>query len=191
MCTRSSVPSVIAQVANGSDCESNQLSTRWWNSWVSIERATKTLPSSSHIHYPIASASDSMRATSAEVKGTRPLDIGKHRLVRDKSTCRYGVTVSSRRRAAIKRSNSSFSFGGSDSTAASISARVVTTKAYHINIAANKEFHSYQAPVPTTKILAISHFMDTPMTPAQLAQIMPHEVHDTVNAYLAGKIDQW
>jgi hypothetical protein len=29
------------------------------------------------------------------------------------------------------------------------------------------------------------------MTPAQRAQIMPHEVHDTVNAYLAGKIDQW
>ena len=34
-------------------------------------------------------------------------------------------------------------------------------------------------PVPTTKILAISHFMGTPMTPAQRAQIMPHEVHDT------------
>ena len=46
-------------------------------------------------------------------------------------------------------------------------------------------------PVPTTKILAISHFLGTPMTPAQRAQIMPHEVHDTVNAYLAGKIDQW
>ena len=46
-------------------------------------------------------------------------------------------------------------------------------------------------PVPTTKILAISHFMGTPMTPAQRAQIMPHEVHDTVNAYLAGTIDQW
>jgi len=46
-------------------------------------------------------------------------------------------------------------------------------------------------PVPTTKILAISHFIGTPMTPAQRAQIMPHEVHDTVNAYLAGKIDQW
>src|SRR5258705_12207092 len=46
-------------------------------------------------------------------------------------------------------------------------------------------------PVPTTKILAISHFVGTPMTPAQRAQIMPHEVHDTVNAYLAGKIDQW
>jgi hypothetical protein len=46
-------------------------------------------------------------------------------------------------------------------------------------------------PVPTTKILAISHFVGTPMTSAQRAQIMPHEVHDTVNAYLAGKIDQW
>jgi hypothetical protein len=39
-------------------------------------------------------------------------------------------------------------------------------------------------PVPTTKILAISHFIGTPMTPAQRAQIMPKEVHDTVNAYL-------
>ncbi len=46
-------------------------------------------------------------------------------------------------------------------------------------------------PVPTTKILAISHSMGAPMTPAQRAQIMPHEVHDTVNAYLDGKIDQW
>jgi hypothetical protein len=45
--------------------------------------------------------------------------------------------------------------------------------------------------VPTTKILAISHFIGTPMTSAQRAQIMPHEVHETVNAYLAGKIDQW
>jgi hypothetical protein len=26
---------------------------------------------------------------------------------------------------------------------------------------------------------------------ARRAQIMPHQVHDTVNAYLAGKIDQW
>ena len=46
-------------------------------------------------------------------------------------------------------------------------------------------------PVPTTKILAISHFMGTPITAAHRARIMPHEVHDTVNAYLAGKIDQW
>ena len=27
--------------------------------------------------------------------------------------------------------------------------------------------------------------------PGVVAAIMPHEVHDTVNAYLAGKIDQW
>jgi hypothetical protein len=46
-------------------------------------------------------------------------------------------------------------------------------------------------PVPTTKILAISHFTGTPMSPAQRAKLMPHEVHDTVNAYLEGKIDQW
>ena len=46
-------------------------------------------------------------------------------------------------------------------------------------------------PVPTTKILAISHSMGAPMTAEQRATIMPHEVHDTVNAYLDGKIDQW
>ncbi len=45
--------------------------------------------------------------------------------------------------------------------------------------------------VPTTKVLAISHSMGAPMTPEQRASIMPHEVHDTVNAYLDGKIDQW
>ena len=45
-------------------------------------------------------------------------------------------------------------------------------------------------PVPTTKIRAISHFIGT-LPPAQRAQIMPREVHDTVNAYLEGKIDQW
>jgi hypothetical protein len=45
--------------------------------------------------------------------------------------------------------------------------------------------------VPTTKILAISHPIGAPMTPEQRAQIMPHEVRDTVAAYLAGKIDQW
>ena len=39
-------------------------------------------------------------------------------------------------------------------------------------------------PVPTTKIPAISHFVGAPMTRAQRAEIMPHEVHDTVNAYL-------
>ncbi|MEO8895595.1 MAG: hypothetical protein ABI450_06925 [Rhizomicrobium sp.] len=47
------------------------------------------------------------------------------------------------------------------------------------------------AAVPTTKVLAISHSMGAPMTPEQRASIMPHEVHDTVNAYLDGKIDQW
>ncbi len=46
-------------------------------------------------------------------------------------------------------------------------------------------------PVPTTKILAISHSTGTPLTPDQRAAIMPHEVHDTVDAYLNGKIDQW
>jgi hypothetical protein len=46
-------------------------------------------------------------------------------------------------------------------------------------------------PVPTTKIPAISHFIGTPTTPAQRAQIMLHEVHDTLNACLAVKIDQW
>jgi hypothetical protein len=45
--------------------------------------------------------------------------------------------------------------------------------------------------VPTTKILAISHSMGAPMTAEQRATIMPHEVRDTVAAYLSGKIDQW
>lgn len=45
--------------------------------------------------------------------------------------------------------------------------------------------------VPTTKILAISHPMGAPMTAEQRATIMPHEVRDTVAAYLSGKIDQW
>jgi hypothetical protein len=45
--------------------------------------------------------------------------------------------------------------------------------------------------VPTTKILAISHPMGAPITAEQRAAIMPHEVRDTVAAYLSGKIDQW
>jgi len=45
--------------------------------------------------------------------------------------------------------------------------------------------------VPTTKILAISHPMGAPITAEQRATIMPHEVRDTVAAYLSGKIDQW
>lgn len=44
--------------------------------------------------------------------------------------------------------------------------------------------------VPTTKILAISHPMGAPMTAQQRATIMPHEVRETVAAYLSGKIDQ-
>jgi hypothetical protein len=47
------------------------------------------------------------------------------------------------------------------------------------------------APVPTTKILAISHSIGAPMSAEQRAQIMPREVRETVGAYLAGKIDQW
>src|SRR3984957_16770856 len=45
--------------------------------------------------------------------------------------------------------------------------------------------------VPTTKILAISHPLGAPITAEQRAAIMPHEVRDTVAAYLSGKIDQW
>jgi hypothetical protein len=45
--------------------------------------------------------------------------------------------------------------------------------------------------VPTTKILAISHPTNTPMTAEQRASIMPNEVRATVGAYLNGKIDQW
>ncbi len=45
--------------------------------------------------------------------------------------------------------------------------------------------------VPTTKILAISHPTNTPMTAEQRAAIMPNEVRATVGAYLSGKIDQW
>jgi hypothetical protein len=45
--------------------------------------------------------------------------------------------------------------------------------------------------VPTTKILAISHPTSVVLTPEQRAAIMPHEVRETVAAYLAGKIDQW
>ncbi|MGH6829097.1 MAG: hypothetical protein ACREFW_09335 [Rhizomicrobium sp.] len=45
--------------------------------------------------------------------------------------------------------------------------------------------------VPTTKILAISHFEGAPMTAAERAAIMPQEVRATLAAYLSGKIDQW
>src|ERR1700758_5055157 len=43
---------------------------------------------------------------------------------------------------------------------------------------------------PTTKILAIGTI--TPgVDPAKVFAILPDEVRDTVNLYLAGKIDQW
>jgi hypothetical protein len=45
-------------------------------------------------------------------------------------------------------------------------------------------------PVPTTKILALGHLT---VARAELAKqkIMPREVRETVQLYLAGKIDQW
>jgi hypothetical protein len=43
---------------------------------------------------------------------------------------------------------------------------------------------------PTTKVLAIGHIVGTPNGDA-MRQIMPDEVRDTVNLYLAGKLDQW
>ncbi len=46
------------------------------------------------------------------------------------------------------------------------------------------------APVPTTKILAIGN-TPVPLTPEQRASILPREVPETVQLYLAGKIDQW
>ncbi len=45
-------------------------------------------------------------------------------------------------------------------------------------------------PVPTTKILAIGN-TPIPLAPEQRASILPREVPDTVQLYLAGKIDQW
>jgi len=44
--------------------------------------------------------------------------------------------------------------------------------------------------VPTTKVLAIGHIVGTPTGDA-MRQVMPSEVRDTVNLYLAGKLDQW
>jgi hypothetical protein len=45
-------------------------------------------------------------------------------------------------------------------------------------------------PVPTTKVLAIGHVMPGP-DPQAMRAIMPNEVHDTVQLYLDGKLDQW
>ena len=46
------------------------------------------------------------------------------------------------------------------------------------------------AVVPTTKVLAIGA-TKAPLTPEQRALILPHEVPETVQLYLDGKIDQW
>jgi hypothetical protein len=43
---------------------------------------------------------------------------------------------------------------------------------------------------PTTKVLAVGHLVGTPTGDA-MRQTMPTEVRDTVNLYLAGKVDQW
>jgi hypothetical protein len=44
-------------------------------------------------------------------------------------------------------------------------------------------------PVPTTKVLAIGRVIGA--RDAGLRAVMPDEVKDTVNLYLAGKLDQW
>ncbi len=46
------------------------------------------------------------------------------------------------------------------------------------------------AAVPTTKVLAIGHIVDSPEAKSR-GEIMPSEVRETVKLYLAGKIDQW
>jgi hypothetical protein len=48
-------------------------------------------------------------------------------------------------------------------------------------------------PVPTTKVLAIGHIVAIggAPDPQAMSAIMPNEVRDTVNLYLAGKLDQW
>jgi len=46
-------------------------------------------------------------------------------------------------------------------------------------------------PVPTTKVLAIGHLTGGAPDPQAMRAIMPSEVRDTVNLYLAGKLDQW
>ena len=44
--------------------------------------------------------------------------------------------------------------------------------------------------VPVTKILALGS-LAAPLTAEQRKTIMPHEVPETVQLYLGGKIDQW
>src|SRR5262245_13419011 len=45
-------------------------------------------------------------------------------------------------------------------------------------------------PTPTTKILAIGT-VPAGVDPAKVRAILPNEVKETVDLYLAGKIDQW
>jgi hypothetical protein len=45
-------------------------------------------------------------------------------------------------------------------------------------------------PTPTTRILAIST-VPAGVDPAKVRAILPNEVRETVDLYLAGKIDQW
>ena len=48
------------------------------------------------------------------------------------------------------------------------------------------------APVPTTKVLAIGHVTGAaPTDPQARAAIMPSEVRATAQLYLDGKLDQW
>lgn len=49
---------------------------------------------------------------------------------------------------------------------------------------------SAPAPTPTTKILAIGT-LNPGIDPAKAFAILPHEVRDTVDLYLNGKIEQW
>ena len=50
--------------------------------------------------------------------------------------------------------------------------------------------YAQTATTPTTKILAIGT-INPGVDQAQVNAILPSEVKDTVNLYLAGKIDQW
>jgi hypothetical protein len=49
---------------------------------------------------------------------------------------------------------------------------------------------SAPAATPTTRILAIGT-INPGVDPAKVFAILPNEVHDTVELYLDGKIDQW
>ena len=49
---------------------------------------------------------------------------------------------------------------------------------------------SASPPTPTTRILAIGT-VPSNVDPAKVRAILPNEVRETVDLYLAGKIDQW